>query len=162
MPALLHAREALVLLREVGNPVMTAEALNLVGWYSAQLGRYEEARRHCEAALSGYERHQDRAGSAYTCDSLGYIALHTERYADAVSYYGRAIALFRVLGHTYLEPAALDSLGDAHAALGEPRQAQQAWEQALTMYEEQHRGPEASATRHRILGLAQPTGADRR
>jgi hypothetical protein len=39
-----------------------------MGWYSARLGRYSQARTHCEAAHALFHRYRHRDGEVDTLD----------------------------------------------------------------------------------------------
>jgi tetratricopeptide (TPR) repeat protein len=136
--ALHHATHALRLYQTLNTPLWEANALDLVGWYQARLGRYQQARTHCADALALYRKHYDRDGEATALDSLGYIAHHTTQHAQALDYYHQALTLFRDR-NTYHEANTLNHLGHTHAALGDHDQARHSWQQALQLYQVQHR-----------------------
>ncbi|MEV0054325.1 tetratricopeptide repeat protein [Saccharopolyspora shandongensis] len=78
--------------------------------------------------------------------SLGYIANRTGFPEQAVAYHQHALALFRELGDTSSEADVLEQLGHSLTSIDVIR-ARQAWEQALKLYEAQHRGPNADRIR---------------
>ncbi|RKT54200.1 AfsR/SARP family transcriptional regulator [Saccharothrix australiensis] len=165
--ALEHARHALALHRTLGQPVMEAAALNLVGWFAARLGDYDTARDHCEAALALAGRHHDAEGKADTLDSLGLIAHRTGDHRRAVDRYRQALGLYRTLGHTYEIANTLDNAGHPHAALGERDQARAVWREALELYREQGRDTDVERVRRQLDDLdptpepdGQPSAAD--
>jgi tetratricopeptide (TPR) repeat protein len=151
--ALDHASRALPLFAELDLPVRQAWALDQIGWHEAQLGDYEPARTHCEAALVLARAHHDREGEAVTLDSLGYILGQTGRYTEAAARYREALDLFRELADTYEEAVTLDSLAEALHALGDVHQATEAWLQALDLCRFQHRTAEADRIRLRLDGV---------
>lgn len=151
--ALDHALHSLRLVQTVDNPTWEARTLNSVGWFQARLGSYSEARAHCETALSLYRRHNDSQGQAATLDSLGYIAHHTGQHAEALRYYEQAIALFRQADNTYGEADTLDRIAQTHTALGHPDQARTLWQHTLTLYQAQHRTPDAARIRRHLATL---------
>jgi hypothetical protein len=83
--ALDHAAEGLRLFEALDVPVPRAHALNQVGWISACLGSYEQARRSCVAALALFQDEHDKGSQANTPDSLGYIANETGNGDDATT-----------------------------------------------------------------------------
>ncbi|WIX90427.1 BTAD domain-containing putative transcriptional regulator [Amycolatopsis sp. DG1A-15b] len=151
-----HAVHALHLFRGTGNPAGEADAHNQVGWYSARLGEQDAARAHCEEALALHQRHHDREGEAVALHSLGYVAHHSDRFADAVNYYQLALLLFRAVGNTYLEAGTLDDLGSAYAALSDHERARVKWRRALALYQAQHRAGDAARARQQLSSLAGP------
>jgi DNA-binding SARP family transcriptional activator/Tfp pilus assembly protein PilF len=150
--ALEHAMHALRLFEKLDMPVREARARNAIGWYLALLGRYDQARVHCEAALAVFEQHSQQ-GEAATLDSLGYIAQKTGQYTRALNRYRRALELRRELGNSYDQATTLEHLGETHHALGQHNQTGPAWRQALTLYEAQHRTTEADRVRRRLADL---------
>ncbi|MBB5958190.1 DNA-binding SARP family transcriptional activator/tetratricopeptide (TPR) repeat protein [Saccharothrix tamanrassetensis] len=147
--ALEHAVRALDLYRGLDLPALEALALNAVGWYEALLGDYDRARAHCEAALDRAQgRHHEVEAAAL--DSLGYIAHRIGDHTAALDHYQRALTLFRAHGDAYSEPDTLDRLGHPYRSLGQTDQARHAWQQAVQLYEAQHRGEEARRVRDHL------------
>ncbi|MFC0113936.1 AfsR/SARP family transcriptional regulator [Kibdelosporangium aridum] len=138
------AEAALALAEQLDEAVWKADAENLVGWYCARLGLHDRARAHCQDALALCRRLQDHEGTAATLDSLGYIAHNTGQYAEAVSHFEGALAIVRDLGYSSSEAEILDRLGATRAAMGQPTQARHTWQQAIELYQSQHRTREAA------------------
>jgi DNA-binding SARP family transcriptional activator/tetratricopeptide (TPR) repeat protein len=87
--ALEHAHHALRAFEALGDTLWQAKALNVAGWFQARLGRYDQARVTCEAALALLRRHpvdERQNAEAGTLDSLGYIAHHLGEYDRALDY----------------------------------------------------------------------------
>ncbi|HEX7307970.1 AfsR/SARP family transcriptional regulator [Lentzea sp.] len=124
-------------------PHWEASALNQLGWISALLGWYDEARAHCVAALELHRRHGIRMGEAETLDSLGYIAHRAGRLSEAVGHYRAAVALFDELGHNNHLALTLERLGEAHAEAGERSEAEEAWHEAARLHRAHGRTAEA-------------------
>jgi tetratricopeptide (TPR) repeat protein len=154
--ALHHATRALHLSQDRGQQMPQADALNAVGWLSAKLGQYPEARNHCAQALTLYRRYDNREGEADTLDSLGYIAHHSGQHTQAVEHYRRAIALRRDLDNTYGQANTLDRLAETYRVIGRQREAHTTWQQALRLYQAQHRSHEADRVQQHIDTLAEP------
>jgi tetratricopeptide (TPR) repeat protein len=135
--ALDYATEGLRLFEALDVPVSRAHALNQVGWISACLGSYGQARRSCVAALALFRDEHDKGSQANTPDSLGYIANETSNGDDAIDYYEQAIDLYRNVGDEYSEATAWtgsrahmpywaatnkrESAGTGHETIGETR-----------------------------------------
>ncbi|MFE0254673.1 BTAD domain-containing putative transcriptional regulator [Streptomyces sp. NPDC059010] len=151
--ALDHATRALRLHEQLDLPAAQAAALNSVGWYSARLGDYDQARRHCQAALPLARRTHHEGIEADILDSLGYIAHHTGHHDEAVHHYRLAVARYRALGGDYWAADTLDRLGHAHHALGNRAEARTTWEEAAAMYRDQHRGPLAERVQSQLDDL---------
>ncbi|HEU5475650.1 MAG TPA: BTAD domain-containing putative transcriptional regulator [Actinophytocola sp.] len=153
-----HAERSLRVLDGVAeaNPVWLSRVLNAVGWYLAQLGRFEPAAAHCLAALDIYRTHPDRNAEADTLDSLGFIAHGAGRYAEALDWYRQALNLLRETGDTSGEADTLDRTAGSLAALGEPREAERTWQQALSHYQDQGRAEDADRVQRELDQLAVP------
>jgi tetratricopeptide (TPR) repeat protein len=147
--ALRHATDALAFYQASGNPMYEASALNQIGWVQALLGRYDEARTNCEAALKIQREVGRVTGEAQ--DSLGYINEQSGRLAEAVDWYREAIAVFEADGDTYNVATTLIQLGRAYTALGHTADAEAAWRQALQLCRVQQRGNDV-ANLIRLLG----------
>ena len=153
--ALAHATQALHLYQADGNSVLAARALSDMGWFHARLGNHAEAQAHCEAALDLHRRHSDQEAVGATLDTLGYVAHHTGDHVRALGYLHEAVAVFRELGDSHQEADILNVLAEAHAALGQQRQAIDAWEQALLLYRTQHRSDGIERIQKRLASPAQ-------
>jgi tetratricopeptide (TPR) repeat protein len=151
--ALSLARQALRLFRMLDNPVWVAEALNIMGWHQARLGRYTEARTSCQLALTLFRENDNRQGQAVTLDSLGYIAYHCGQYNRALRCFRESLDLCRDLGATYYEADTLEHLGQAHAALRQYAEARLVWRQALSLNRAQHRADDASRVQQQLTEL---------
>jgi DNA-binding SARP family transcriptional activator/DNA-binding XRE family transcriptional regulator len=149
--ALANATRALRTYQELDeSPKLQARLHNTIGWTHALLEQYDQAREFCETALRINQEHDDPDGEANVSDSLGYIAHHTGRYAEALDYYGRALAMFQALGNAYQAADAHLAVGDIHAALGDDARARSAWELAFEHYQAQQRPDEARNVRERL------------
>ena len=147
--ALDHATRTLTLFRTVGRPVWEARALSHVGWLAAQLGDYDSARAHCQAALPLY-RHDDPNGRANVLDSLGYIEHHTGHHDRAIHYYEQSITLCRENGNLYQLANTLEALGRSHAGIGHSAQGRAAWQEALELYRHQGREQDAEGVQQQL------------
>ena len=143
--ALAHSTSALDGFRKAGSPIRVAESFNEVGWRYACLGRYAEAREFCAEGMRLNRELGHEEGMAATLDSLGHIAHHDGRQADAVAHHQEALDLYRKLDNSYEEATVLHHLGDVHAALGDRDQARELWTKALGLYEAQGRASDVAA-----------------
>ncbi len=151
--ALEHARRARKLFTDLGLPLHEADALNAIGWYTAQLGDHDRGRRACEEAIALFHGHQDIDGLAGALSSLAGIAQLTGRHAEAAERYAEALVLFRGLGHTHEVANTLGSLGHSLVALGRRAEADQVWGEALEQYQAQVRLSDAEHLRRQLTRL---------
>ncbi|WP_328500001.1 tetratricopeptide repeat protein [Streptomyces sp. NBC_00457] len=151
--ALDHATLAVQLEREADLPAVRAAALNSVGWYSARLGDYDQARVHCAAALPLARRIRHEGVEADILDSLGYIAHHTGHHDEAVDHYRLAVSRYRAIGGDYWAADTLDRLGHSYHALGNPELARITWQEAAAMYRDQHRHQPAERVQRQLDAL---------
>lgn len=157
--ALEHAARALHLFHVLDQPAWEAETLNEMGRYCVRLGLLQDARTHCEHALTLCRHHNYGEGEASALDALGYVAQHSEQHIPAMNYYQQALVLYRDLGYSYEEPNVLDRLGHVHAAFGSYDEARQTWRQALELYRTQYRTADADRMQQQLAALDEPPDA---
>jgi len=152
--ALLHAERALRLLPPAA---VDANSLNLVGWYKARAGEFEQALEYCGAALTAGRLEGNVEVEADTLDSLGFIEHNLGRHDEAVRHCRQAATLFGQLGNEYELANTLDILGRSLCALGQDAEADATWRRALTLFEAQHRTSDATRIRRQLAGFDQRT-----
>ena len=129
----------------------SARALNAVGWYSTQVGDYEEALRCCAQALSLSGEYSDPINEAGTWDTMGYAHHRLGRPAEAIRCFRTALGICEGLRARYYATPILLHLGDACQAAGQPDDARHAWQDALAILDGlQH--PDAERARARLSG----------
>ncbi|HEX6683541.1 MAG TPA: NB-ARC domain-containing protein [Candidatus Limnocylindrales bacterium] len=112
-----------------------------------RLERYDEARRSCRRALALHRELGDLGGRAHAHLNLGGIALtladqaqgeaeRRSRQRTALRHASRALDLFETVGDQVFKARALNSVGWAHAQLGDFRQTIVVCERALALLEE--------------------------
>lgn len=134
--ALSAARGALDLHSGDSREPVRAFALNAVGYCEAQLGRYDEALEHCNAAMRLLEHTPHRYGQADTWHSLGVIHARTGALSRAASAHERALDLYRALGVRYAEADTSFDLGLLCADLRRTALARHYLETALRIFGE--------------------------
>ncbi|RKS09254.1 DNA-binding SARP family transcriptional activator [Nocardiopsis sp. Huas11] len=144
------AERSLELYRSAGHSTWVAGALNNLGWFLAQFGRYERARACCVEALEASRALGYKVGEAASLDSLGYIFTHAGRHPEAVEHYRQALRAHRAMKDGFEEANTLSGLAEAHEALGETESARDAWRQALDLYRAQHRTEQVRETEERL------------
>ncbi|MFD9963959.1 ATP-binding protein [Amycolatopsis sp. NPDC058986] len=148
--ALEHAERAFHLYEQLGSSVSGAHALNEIGWYTAKLGDLDHARQHCTQALEQCRNRHDASGEATALLSLGYIAHQAGDTDHAINIYHQSLSLYRELGDAASEATTLDFLGDAFAAR-DTTAACEAWQQALELFQSQHRTKDADRAQQKII-----------
>ncbi|MCP2242088.1 AfsR/SARP family transcriptional regulator [Lentzea aerocolonigenes] len=156
--ALLHATDALRILRDLDVPMRQAHALNQAGWYAARLDDLEQARRHCTAALQLARVHADRDAQGRILDSLGYIEHRAGEYALAVRHFEEAVALYDAAGASYDCADTLDRLGLSRSAAGQYQEARAAWRRARALYAGQHRHADVERLAGRLNSASTTSG----
>jgi tetratricopeptide (TPR) repeat protein len=148
-----HATIALRLFHDLDDePRPKAELHALIGWTCTRVGLYEQAAAHLQEALTQFRlQAMDVAGVLF---GLGYLAHNTGRYQDAFDYYQQSLIQNRQFNNSVAEAEVLHRIGDTHAAVDHPDQARQAWQQALHLYQIQHRVPEAQRVRQQLADVA--------
>jgi tetratricopeptide (TPR) repeat protein len=113
-----------------------AAALAGIAASRTHLGEHEAAARLFEQAVALYLRLGDDDGMADCMRGLGDLWRGIGDNSTAADYLRRAVELYRDVGDRADEAAALVSLGDALLAYGNPRDAFQAWRDALDILQE--------------------------
>jgi DNA-binding SARP family transcriptional activator/tetratricopeptide (TPR) repeat protein len=147
--ALGHTEKALSLFQASGHKVGEAATLGNRGWFRALLGDYQRARASCAQALALTAKLGACSFEHAILDTLGYIELQLGNFAQAASYFESALRDAERHSDAPLQAEILTHLGDARHAAGELPQARQAWQQALTIYDDiQH--PSTSKIRAKL------------
>jgi DNA-binding SARP family transcriptional activator/tetratricopeptide (TPR) repeat protein len=135
-------RGGLAAARRLGNPAEESRAHRNLAVALADLGRFEEAHQHLDAALE--RSHRDPAGQAWTHYHRDLVYAIEGREADALDAARRAHDLFDQLGDHVGRAIALTNLGWHHGRLGDHRRALDLCEQALVLHQKlDNRGHEA-------------------
>ncbi|MCR6488728.1 tetratricopeptide repeat protein [Amycolatopsis sp. OK19-0408] len=116
-----HTREALALhtcATESADPVARGHALVSLAATHSQVGRYEVATRHVEAALDCFRGAEDRFGECRALGTLGAIASWNGDFLRAAEFVGEALTLSREIGDRTAERTALTNLGYVYGRLG--------------------------------------------
>ncbi len=129
----IHAREALVLARAVGSPVIEAWASLNLAQIAARVSDATSARRHTEDARLIFERIGDRTGraAALVVDADAFLA--AGRYTAAEQAYTLAAALHDSLGSRAYLPYLLFNRSTAARAAGRLQVSEQLLDQAVDL-----------------------------
>ncbi len=106
------AQRALARYRATSHVAGQSIALNNIGWFEAQLGRYELALVRCQEALGLSREAGEHECEALTLDSIGHIQHRLRRHAEAIASYQQALRLERAIGDRYNYAGTLTRLGD--------------------------------------------------
>jgi predicted ATPase/class 3 adenylate cyclase len=130
----LHER-AYVLWTEAGDRLGQARSLQNLGIIALHdRGDIARAREFHEAALNLFVAIDDRPGVASSLKNLGDAALSEEAFAEASSYYTRALVIARDLKDTRGIAAGLTSLGALAFFLGDTARAIELYEESLPLW----------------------------
>jgi tetratricopeptide (TPR) repeat protein len=151
--ALVHEKRALELYRETGGyAAREALALNYIGQYHAQLGRYDQALATTQDAFERFVRLNNDYGTATALDSLGLVNYGLGQFSEAIECYQKSAARWQELDAAHNQANSLAQLGHVQHAAGEQKAARQSWERALATFDEtQH--PDADVLRAIIDSL---------
>jgi DNA-binding SARP family transcriptional activator len=172
-------RTALAAATRLGDTAGQAMSGRLLAGACAELGDFDQARRHFADCLALYRRLGNRHGEAKVQQNLSVLAGREGQCADALGHAQEAVRLYRAVGDKASEAGALNSVGWDYGLLGDYEQARVFCKQALTLcaeigdrwiegnawdslgYAEQHLGnlDDAVACYQRALGLYQELGA---
>lgn len=129
-------REALAMAEIAGAPTFLATIRSGMALPILRQGRLEEAESLLRESLSLFERIGIAQNVARVLNSLALVTLWragSSGAAEAAGLAQRALVLFKRIGHPPGQAAALDSLGQARAALGQHRDAQADFERAAAI-----------------------------
>ena len=149
-----HARAALEQYQQTGNQVLIALAHNNFGCCAAEIGDTAQGREHAEKARTLLHELGDRQGEAAAVDTLARIAHQVGDHAEAVALYECAAELYRAENDDYTTANVLIGLGHPLLALERREQAEEVWQQALRMLEQQGRDDEADRVRKQLAACA--------
>src|ERR1700730_2325214 len=146
------AQRALDMYRATSHVAGQSIALNNIGWFEAQLGRYEQALVYCQQALDLSREAGEHECEALTLDSIGHAHHRLGHHAEAITSYERALQLCEAIGDRYNYAGVLIRLGDTHHDVGDRDAARDAWRQALAILDELH-NPDAEEARVKLRDL---------
>ncbi|GLC24908.1 CHAT domain-containing tetratricopeptide repeat protein [Roseisolibacter agri] len=144
-------RDALALVRRVGDRRAESAALGDIGNVFAQRGRHDSTFAYFQAALDVVRAIGDKGGEALWLYNLG--ALHEElgRPDSALVYLRSSLALARGAGRTHMTAASLNGIGNVLRDLGRPDSALVALREAEQVART-HQHPDVLAEILRNLG----------
>lgn len=102
----------------------------------ADLGRFQEALDHLDAALTRKRELVDRAGEGNTLNNLGVIHVSLGRPLEALAYFEDALAISHELGDRASESLSLNNVGMHYLRVGNSHEALERFETVLAIKRE--------------------------
>lgn len=119
--------------RIIGDPRLTAIALNNLSWMAVKLGRYEEARDALEESVLLNTSIGDRWGLGFAYRGLGFIAQTQGKHLQAVDMFRKSLDALSELGARQDEARVLAEMSRSIFALGNDAEAERGWRKALNI-----------------------------
>jgi len=91
-------RDALAILKEIGNPLGQAAALNNIGNIYFVRGKLEEALKSYQDALTIHKEISKPLGQANTLLNIGRVYFNQDKKTEAMQLFGEARAIFLEIG----------------------------------------------------------------
>jgi predicted ATPase/transcriptional regulator with XRE-family HTH domain len=128
-----HARlrSALADWRRIGDPRLTAIALNNLSWVAVRLGRYDEAREALEESVLLNSSIGDRWNLGFVYRGLGLIAQAQGEHLQAVDMFGKSLDTLTEVGARQDVARVLVEMSRSSFALGNDAEAERGWCEAL-------------------------------
>lgn len=126
-------RAAVTAARRLGDRAEESRARRDLGWALADLGQFDDAHRHLDAALECAGG--DLAGQAWTYSRRALVHVVEDRGPDALGAARRAHALFERLGDQAGQAVALTDLGWHHGRTGDHEAALGILDRALVLHQ---------------------------
>ncbi|PRY59253.1 AfsR/SARP family transcriptional regulator [Glycomyces artemisiae] len=147
-----HARRGEAYFRERGNRYWGNRLRFAIGWHSALLGEYDEARRCYDKVVEDALPERRGLAKANTDIGFGYIAHAEGRFGEAAERYGRALAWFEADRRRVSAAFTREHLGDTLRASGDGPGAREQWTAAAEVYEAFGLASEAARVRAKTAG----------
>jgi len=149
---------SLCLQREVGHKAGEARTLVALGMVRGGFGDVSETLRIARQALGVAVECGDLYSQQYAWHAIGYSEQVLGNFTEADTGFQHALSLARKAGYRFEEADVLAHLGDLRHTHGRPREAEEAWSQALIVFNElQH--PDADHVRAKLASPGLP-GSD--
>ncbi|MDA1362258.1 BTAD domain-containing putative transcriptional regulator [Glycomyces luteolus] len=151
--ALGYARQGYQYFVEHGNPFWANRLQYAIGWHSARLGRFDEARRCFEHVVRDAVPERRELAKANTGIGFGYVAHAEGRYSEAIGHFTEALAWYEANELEVSAAFTRENLGDSLAALGESMTARSEWAAVAAVYEAFGLDTEAARIRAKAAAL---------
>jgi len=117
--------------RRIGDPRLTAIALNNLSWMAVRLGRYDEARATLEESVVLNAAIGDRWNQGFAYRGLGLIAQAQGEHLHAVDMFRRSLGTLTEVGARQDVARVLVEMSRSMFALGNDAEAERDWREAL-------------------------------
>ncbi|HEU5103702.1 MAG TPA: tetratricopeptide repeat protein, partial [Roseiflexaceae bacterium] len=117
--------------RRIGDPRLTAIALNTLSWMAVRLGRYDEAREALEESVVLNTSIGDRWGLGFAYRGLGLIAQAQGEHLQALDMFRKSLDTLTELGARQDEARVLVEMSRSLFAQGNDADAERGWCEAL-------------------------------
>ncbi len=146
-----HARQALKLATQLGEPALRAPGLRHLGIAVYRTGDYARSHQLYNEALEAYRLANDRLGVAGVYNNIGFVLRTQAKYTEAIDAFQKALTIYKEIGQ--VEGIALihSNVGRTYAFSGNLSQALQHLSLGLTLSEES-RTDWITVKIHRTLG----------
>jgi len=113
--------------KEVGDPGLIAHSKNHLGLFYMILGRFEDAKNHCEEALKYFESIKDLKGIADARYTIAGVYYKTDNYHLGLEWLLDCLNIYRKLNDHFNEARALKSIGTIYEYFGDQENAIRAY-----------------------------------
>lgn len=117
--------------RAIGDPRLTAIALQNLSWMAVRLGLYDEAREALEESVSLNTSIGDRWNLGFAYRGLGLIAQAQGEHLQAVDMFRRSLDTLTEVGARQDEARVLTEMSHSIFALGNDAEAERGWHETL-------------------------------
>jgi tetratricopeptide (TPR) repeat protein len=117
--------------RELGDPRLTALALNTLSWSAMRLGKYDEARAALEESVGISSSIGDRWGLGFAYRGLGSVEQRRGDHLRAVEMFHKGLDTLDDLGARQDVARVLAEMGRSIYAMGDDVEAGRTWREAL-------------------------------
>jgi CHAT domain-containing protein/Flp pilus assembly protein TadD len=127
-------KQALPLLRQVGDKKGEAITLFSIGRIYDDLGEKQQALNYLNQALPLWRQLRDKAWEATTLTGIGLVYEPLGKKQQALNYYNQSLTLWRQLPDKREEATILGNIGKVYKDLGDKQQALNYYNQSLTLW----------------------------
>jgi predicted ATPase/DNA-binding XRE family transcriptional regulator len=117
--------------RIIGDPRLTAVALQNLSWMAVKLGRYDEARQALEESVLLNTSIGDRWNLGFAYRGLGLIAQAQDEHVQAVDMFRKSLDTLTEVGARQDVARVLVEMSYSIFALGKDTEAERGWREAL-------------------------------
>jgi tetratricopeptide (TPR) repeat protein len=129
--ALDYYKQALTIMRQVGDRLGEATTLNNIGSVYDDLGDKQKALEHYNLALPISREFRDRIVEAATLNNIGLVYSSLGEKERALDYYSQALPIQQQVGDRTGEAKTLNNIGAVYISLGEKQKALDYFNQTL-------------------------------